>query len=255
MAKRLLRDVPHPILDGDGVRPSDAQALDIYDSVVAGTLLKNDEVYVRGRLRDLIRERGVLEKVVGIDRLKTMKILDVAGGNGAFELALAAAGYFAVSVESLWNPTIVEMRRRGANVRRVIANAEQLPFKSGVFDVVSLHDAVEHFRRPRAVASSITRVAKSGARIFVTTVARLKYLLKRDPHYRIPLLVALPDKLQHRVVKASGFDDLYHTERIYWSAREIAQLFDGVTLELVLSRWKILRNLLFDEIVLRKSVL
>ena len=223
-AKALLRQAPHPILDDVTPRAGDGAAAALYDEIVEGSFLLGDEAYVRGRFRDAVRERGVIEKIAGVDVLSRGKILDAAAGNGAFELALIAAGYFVVSVETLWNPLVVEMRKRGVSVRRVIANAEALPFRDAVFDVVSVHDAVEHFRRPRRIGSAIVRVLKPRGRIFVTTPARLRYLLRRDPHYGIRFLVALPDRVQQRLVLRRGYTDLHHTERIYWSAAGISSI-------------------------------
>lgn len=254
LAKALLRETPHPILDDLSSRSGDAAASALYDGIVEGSFLLDDEAYVRGRFLDAVRERGVIEKTVGVAALSRAKILDVAAGNGAFELALISAGYLVVSVETLWNPLVVRMRNHGVPVRRVIADAAALPFREDVFDVISIHDAVEHFRKPRTIGRSIVRVLKPGGRIFVTTPARLRFLLRRDPHYGIRFLVALPDVVQQRIVRRRGYTDLHHTERIYWSAGGIRRLFPATTLDRVLSRWKVMRSLLFDEIVLRKPI-
>jgi len=251
--KPLLRENPHPILDGTRPHDRDSAAAAFYDRLIEGTFLRNDEEFVRGRFRVSLRERTMMEKIGGEGRLQKARILDVGAGNGAFELALSSAGYFVVSIEQYFSPVATRLVSNPEfQVHRVVARAEEPPFKPETFDLITCRDAVEHFRNPIAVGRAVMTVAKGGALIFITTPPRLRYLLRRDPHYNIRFLAALPTKWQHRLAARHDYTDVYHTERLYWSARGIARLFPGSRVHRVLSRWKLLRNYLFDEIVLEK---
>ena len=64
----------------------------------------------------------------------------------------------------------------------------------------------------------------------LTTPPRLKYLFRRDPHFGIPGLLALPDRLQKLVVtrvfrRSSGQE--YDVHHIYCYAGSIARFFPG----------------------------
>lgn len=200
--------------------------------------------------------RAAVEAVAGKEWLGRARGLDVGAGNGAFELAMATAGYFIVGVEPLWNETVLACAKEAdLPLRRVVARAEQLPFRNGAFDLVTCFDAVEHLREPSRVGTDVSRFSAEGALLFITTPPRLRYLFDRDPHYGIWGLLLLPSRTQQRLALRRGFPELYHTERIYFLCRSIVHIFSGFKLKTILSRWKprTLHHVLWEFIVAQKT--
>lgn len=254
LLKRYLREVPHPILDQRvELSEKDAESATAYAVGIEGGFLENDEAYVRARFQEACRERQVVEQVTRKLSRPPARVLDVGAGSGAFELAMASRGTFIVGVESLWSPTVIRtFRGTGLPLRRVVANAECLPFRDGSFDVVTSYEALEHFRRPREVGAEIVRVARPSGMIFITTPPRVRFLLRRDPHYGVRFLALLPSRLQQKIALRLGFGELHHTEKLYTSVGSIAAVFDGTRVFTVLSRWRRFKRFLWDVIVLQR---
>ena len=176
-------------------------------------------------------------------------VLDVGAGNGAIELALSADDRFRViSVESLWNETARRLR-----VRRVIADATALPFRRGAFDAVLSLETIEHLVRAPDAGVETCRVLRDGGIILLTTPPKWRYIFRRDPHFGISGLVALPPSLQRRVAAARGFREEHHyVDRIYRSVPQIARLFPCARVREVLSRSRGPKRWFWDSVVLEK---
>lgn len=180
----------------------------------------------------------------------TGRVLDVGAGNGAIELAIGADDRFhVVSVESLWNETA---RRLG--VRRVIADATALPFRAGAFDAVVSLETIEHLTHPRDAGAETCRVLRDGGIILLTTPPKWRYALRRDPHFGIWGMAALPPLLQRRIAAWHGYREPHHyVDRLYRSVPQVARLFPCARVRDVLTRafpW--LRRWSFDSLVLQK---
>jgi SAM-dependent methyltransferase len=92
-------------------------------------------------------------------------VLDVAAGNGNFAVAAARRG--AVVTASDLTPRMVELGRArsqaaGLDVEWTEADAEDLPFPDGRFDVVASVFGAMFAPRPERVASELFRVARPG---------------------------------------------------------------------------------------------
>lgn len=117
---------------------------------------------------------GVTLQIVGeslceaVDLLATERVLDVAAGNG--NASLAAARRFAEVVSTDYVPELLEDGRKRAEAERLpvtfkVADAENLPFGDGSFDVVlSTFGVMFAPDQPRA-AAELMRVARPGGRI------------------------------------------------------------------------------------------
>src|SRR5581483_4387136 len=139
-------------------------------------------------------------------------------------LALAAGGRRVVTMDREWSET-ARLAHRAAHTayRHVIANAEALPFKDGVFAGVICLDSFEHFSDPARTGAEASRVARRGAPLAVETPSRIQNLLRRDPHYGIQFLLLLPTRIQQKIAIRRGFTQPHHyTHRIYASAASIA---------------------------------
>lgn len=95
-------------------------------------------------------------------------VLDVATGTGAVARAIAGSVRLVVGLdvtdEMLWEATAVA----GApNFLLVEADAQELPFRSGQFDLVTCVRALHHVRRPEASLAEMRRVLREDGRLLV----------------------------------------------------------------------------------------
>jgi hypothetical protein len=122
------------------------------------------------------------------------------------------------------------------------------------------------------------RVLRPGGFCIVSTIARLRYFFRRDPHWGIRGLVMLPNSLQRFVVNRiarrrtlgeGGRSTLaYDVEHIYWHRDEIGRLFPGAASATALWAWPVypnakppswqwlryrLRDFVFDHVLIRKG--
>jgi SAM-dependent methyltransferase len=160
---------------------------------------------------------------------------------------MSAGGYKAFSVEREWNDVARILR-----VRRVIADAGALPFRRSAFDVVLCLELIEHLSHVSEAMSEIVRVARADAYVLLTTPARWRYFLRRDPHFGIPLLTLFPASMQRRIAAARGFDRPHHyVDRIYSSVTQIARTLLPLEVVAILSRSRMPSRWFWDAILLR----
>jgi SAM-dependent methyltransferase len=256
-AKRVFRQVfprrKHPLMDAPPAATArDAQYGDAYRRVVAA---QTADPFVLHRFDEGLRWRHVLSAFLG-DRGRA-RVLDVGAGNGAVELAFAASPHFvAASAEQLWNGDATAIHARaGAPLRRTIANATTLPFRTASLDAVLYLETIEHVRDAHAVGAEISRVLRDGGVVLVTTPPRWRYAWQRDPHFGIRGLVLLPPSLQRWVAARCGFDGPeHHVERIYSSVAQVARAFPDCDVADVLTRSRAPRRWFWDAIVLRRRI-
>ncbi len=168
-----------------------------------------------------------------------LDVLDVGSGNGGVAAALANGRGFRVhALDVVPNPHLLDLRRRlGLPIRAVVGSGHDLPFAGSRFDVILLLDMLEHVARPADLAREVMRVLRPGGVCMITTLARVKYLVARDPHYGIRGLLLLPNFAQRLVVnrifrrrvgtRDAGVDLAYDVAQIFWSVDSIARLFPG----------------------------
>jgi SAM-dependent methyltransferase len=237
LARKLLPRLKHPLLDAElTVLPRDeanARAYREYEP--------DSDPFVAARYDEGRRWRHVLAAYT------TGRVLDVGAGNGAIELALAADQRFSVvSVETMWNESARRMR-----LRRVIADATALPFRDGAFDAVLSLETIEHLVHPREAGAETCRVLRDRGVILLTTPPKWRYAFRRDPHFGIRGLVAMPPSLQRRIAASHGFREGHHyVDRIYRSVPQIARLFPCARVRDVLARSRAPRRWYWDAVVL-----
>lgn len=244
IARRAFRSLfprlTHPLLDRPPVRfPSDDDNARRYRDTIGNTT----DRFALARYEEGRRWREVVLHYTG----PRPRVLDVGGGNGAIELAMSAAAY-AVSVEALWN-----RHAHTLGVRRVIARAEAMPFREGVFDALLLLDTIEHFHDVPAISAEMARVARPSGVLLVTTPPRLRWLFRPDPHFAIRGLMLLPAALQRRVAEQRGYRGEDHfVDRIYWSIPQLARRLREFAVHDVLSRGRGWRRWWWDAVIFRK---
>lgn len=117
---------------------------------------------------------GVTLQIVGerlcetLDLHSGQRVLDVAAGNG--NVSLAAARRFCEVVSSDYVPELLERARQraeadGLKMEFKEADAENLPFESGSFDVVTSSFGVMFTPDQESAAAEMARVCRSGGKI------------------------------------------------------------------------------------------
>src|SRR5438445_3203044 len=240
IVRRFLPRREHPLLDRVERIPSDDALEGRYRAAVVSD---SSDSFIAARYYEGTRWRTVLHGFVP----PSARLLDLGAGDGAIELAMSAGGYKAFSVEREWNDVAKIL-----GVRRVIADVGALPFRRSVFDVVLCLELIEHLSQVSAAVPEIMRVARSGAYVLLTTPARWRYFLRRDPHFGIPLLTLWPAPVQRRIAAARGFDQPHHyVSRIYSSVTQIARTLFPLQIVAVLSRSRMPSRWFWDAIFLR----
>ncbi len=99
------------------------------------------------------------------------RAIEVATGPGYVAMALAARCREVVGIDLTEAPLNIAERNRErgglANVSFRIADAEELPFDDGAFDVAVCRFAFHHFEHPAHVLAEMCRVCRSGATIAI----------------------------------------------------------------------------------------
>lgn len=215
-----------------------------------------------------------------LDGSRRVDVLDVGCGNGGVALAFAnCARYRVFSLDRWRDPVLTRLiRSHETPIRHTLGSGHDLPFADASFDLILMVDTIEHMSSRRRIGAEIMRVLRPGGTCFVSTAARLRYLLRPDPHYGVRGLVAFPNSLQRflvnrvfrrRILSADGRPvPYYDVEHTFSSVAEIGRLFPGAaTVEGVWSepleggaprftrqwwRWK-LKDFLFDHVVVFKG--
>jgi ubiquinone/menaquinone biosynthesis C-methylase UbiE len=99
------------------------------------------------------------------------RVLEVATGPGYVALGFAAVARDVVGVDLTEAPLALAEQRRQAqgltNVRFQLADASQLPFAEGEFDVVVCRLAFHHFAQPMPMLSEMARVCRMDGTVAV----------------------------------------------------------------------------------------
>jgi SAM-dependent methyltransferase len=166
-------------------------------------------------------------------------VLDVGSGNGGISFAFANVRSARVhTLDLVPNVHLAALRSvLPVPIVSTVADGSELPFQDASFDVVLLLDTIEHVNRPRRLGSEVMRILRPNGVCVVTTPARSRYLFRRDPHYGVLGLVALPNSLQRfvvnrvlgrRILAPTGTEAFaYDVTRLYWNVGQVTRLFPG----------------------------
>jgi SAM-dependent methyltransferase len=153
--------------------------------------------------------------------------LDVGCGLGMYTAQLARLSGFAVGLEVEWARALAA-RQSGLDVAAAVS--EHLPFRDGAFDLVLLHEVLEHVADDRATAREVARVLAPGGRGVVFVPNRWWPFETHGLYWRgryrfgnMPLVNYLPDAARNRLAP--------HV-RVY-TAHGLRALFDGLPLRLI----------------------
>jgi ubiquinone/menaquinone biosynthesis C-methylase UbiE len=179
--------------------------------------------------------RHVAERVA---LLRPERILETAAGTGIVTRAVAEAVPEAAIVATDVNPAVVEFAAQRAHSERVTfqrADAQELPFEDGSFDLVLCLFGVMFFPDKIRANAEARRVLRPGGRYVLVTFDRLDLnpvpkaageavatLFPEDPRYmeRGPFSYTDPARVEEDL-RAAGFEDV-EVETVELSSRVVA---------------------------------
>ena len=144
-----------------------------------------------------------LRLIQGYAPLEEKKILDVGCGVGMYLQAIRTYGQqvYGVDIDA---ERAAQAHQSLSNI--VVAPAEQLPFVQGSFDVVLLHEVIEHVEDDRKAIQEAYRVLASGGRMVIFAPNRFYPLETHGVFWRgryhfgnVPLINWLPNPLRDRI--------------------------------------------------------
>ena len=122
-------------------------------------------------LRELHSRERIERLVNAIEPAPEVRALEIATGPGHVAMALAARCREVIGVDLTDAPLAIAERARSergvANLHFQRADAEQLPFADGEFDVVLCRFAFHHFEDPAVPLLEMRRVCRAGGRVAV----------------------------------------------------------------------------------------
>jgi SAM-dependent methyltransferase len=252
--RRFFPRQSHPLLDQPlAFAGRDAEFSAAYERAIAGDP-DAESPFICERYREGIRWRNVLDGLLPASASRR-NVLDVGSGNGAIALALTATDrYVSFGIDTLLSDTARGLQH-GTAAHAIAASGDAIPFAAATFDAILCLETIEHIppdALPR-LANELTRVLRPEGVTVITTPARLRFLLRPDPHFGIRGLLLFPSSLQRRIAAHRGFGQPHHyVGRIFSSAGQIARLFLNFDAE-VLSRSRAPRRYIWDAIVLKRK--
>lgn len=123
------------------------------------------EIYARVHAPRLAEPARDLVTLAGVG--PGMTVLDVGTGTGAVAMAANGAGAVVTGVD----PSVRMLQHADGGARMAAAEAIDLPFRDGQFDVVTGGFVLTHFTRPETALFDMIRVTKPGGCVAVSTWA------------------------------------------------------------------------------------
>lgn len=100
-------------------------------------------------------------------------------------------------------------KRFGSDIAFTCADGEAMPFADKSVDVVVFNHIYEHVVDPDAIMAEIRRVLKDDGVAYFGFGSKFQVM---EPHYRLPFLSWLPQRMADRYIKAAGRADHYYEE-------------------------------------------
>jgi SAM-dependent methyltransferase len=158
------------------------------------------------------RRLSMIRRVVPLDG---QRILDIGCGIGAYVDAFRRFTPWVYGVDL----DAEKLARAKTPGRLAVAPGEDLPFRSNVFDLVLLHEVIEHVRDDRLTIAEAVRVARPGGAVVIFAPNRLYpfethgiYLGKRYVYRLVPFINYLPRPVRDRFcphVRVYDHRDMY----------------------------------------------
>jgi len=155
----------------------------------------------------------------------SLTVLDLGSGNGGMLFPFAGRARL-VALDVYIDRELLAFRRAAAiRILHLMGEASRIPLASGSVDVVLMAETLEHLAEPRRAGKEIARILTPGGVCLVSTPPRLKFALKRDPHFSIPGLALLPDALQRFVARRLCGHADYNVHHLYATSWGVGRQF------------------------------
>jgi SAM-dependent methyltransferase len=162
---------------------------------------------VEERRRKARKILAILEYHLGRRDLSGLVVLDVGCSLGFFTETALQHGAQAIGLD-IDVPGVTTARRdRDPRCEFLSAEGEALPVRDGSIDVVVFNHIYEHAVDPDQVMREIRRVLRPEGLVYLGLGNRLGVI---EPHYKLPFLSWLPQRLADRYVQAFGKAETYH---------------------------------------------
>lgn len=194
--------------------------------------------YFENRFRDAEKDHAQIRSLVD---LRGRRVLDVGcetGGKCFYWSQCGARQVIGIDI-SLDVPRSPEMNEtprageqgRGVDPEFCVADGADMPFASGAFDIVTLHDVLEHLAQPARVLCEARRVLRPGGWISISSPHYFglsgnhlwNYLDGGFWRYLHPHLV-LPKAMLFKLVAHIGKRKRYPIEQVNWEWRQFEAL-------------------------------
>jgi ubiquinone/menaquinone biosynthesis C-methylase UbiE len=157
-------------------------------------------------------------------RLSACRLLDVGASTGIIDAYLAAHVGEVIGID-IDAKALAFARRHHATDRLGFARADalRLPVADAEVDIVVCAHVYEHVPDARRLMQEIERVLKPGGVCYFAAGNRFQLV---EPHYRIPLLSAVPRPLAHWLIRRLGVAERYHELHFsLWGLRRLTARF------------------------------
>ncbi len=163
-----------------------------------------DEQHRRTKARKIL---SVLHHFLGREDLSGLAAVDVGCSAGFIADELAEDGAKAIGVDIDVPGLRAAHTRFGSRVHFLCTSGDAMPMPDNSIDVVVFNHIYEHVVDPDAVLSEIHRVLKPGGVGYLGLGNKYQIM---EPHYRLPFLSWLPQRVADRYVTAFGRAENYY---------------------------------------------
>jgi 2-polyprenyl-3-methyl-5-hydroxy-6-metoxy-1,4-benzoquinol methylase len=132
-----------------------------------------------------------------------LRLLNLGCGTGGFGVVARRAGARVIELDAEWEAVVIseaKSRHEGGS-GTLLAAAEELPFRSGSFDLVHCFSTIEHVQGVEAAVREMVRVLAPGGAIYVHTPNRLACY---ESHYKLFWPPLMPRALARGYLRLRG---------------------------------------------------
>lgn len=102
-----------------------------------------------------------------LEEISSGRLLDIGCGNGDFFELIKDKGLELHGVDLAENMVRVARQRYGAIAEIILADAENLPYQDGMFDIIICNASFHHYTNPKAVLAQMRRVLKDNGMVLI----------------------------------------------------------------------------------------
>lgn len=143
-----------------------------------GIIREDSQKFVREYLTEapLYKEYfDTIIKIILTHKKKPQSLLDVGCGVGIFLKKVKEIGWNAIGVD-MSSSAVQYARNHGLVVR--VGKIEELKFKSGSFDVITLFQTIEHIEDPLKILNKVYSLLRKGGILMITTPSEESFMAR-----------------------------------------------------------------------------